>query len=197
MKAASHLTHLCVFCGSQVGADPAYRTAATALGSSMAARNVALVFGGGRVGLMGACADAVLAGGGRVIGVIPEFLRDKELAHPHASEMIVVQDMHTRKRIMFERADAFCILPGGVGTLDEFFEIVTWRQLHRHNKPIIVLNTAGYWDHLRGLMEVIIDRGFAHGGHAALIDFVDRAEDVIPMIESEMAAPKPAVVFKV
>ncbi|MBM3512231.1 MAG: TIGR00730 family Rossman fold protein [Alphaproteobacteria bacterium] len=197
MKTPPRLTYLCVFCGSQVGADPAYKAQASLLGSAMAARGVALVFGGGRVGLMGACADAVLAGGGKVVGVIPEFLRDKELAHPRATEMVVVPDMHTRKRIMFERADAFCILPGGIGTLDEFFEIVTWRQLHRHNKPIVVLNTAGYWNHLRGLMDVIIDRGFAHGGHNALIDFIDRAEDVIPIIDAELAAPKPAVVFKV
>jgi uncharacterized protein (TIGR00730 family) len=163
----------------------------------MAARRIVLVFGGGRVGLMGATADAVLASGGTVIGVIPEFLRDKELAHPRATEMVVVPDMHTRKRIMFERADAFCILPGGIGTLDEFFEIVTWRQLHRHNKPIVVLNTAGYWNHLRELMAVLMDRGFAHGGHGALIDFVERSDEVIPVIESELARPKPAVMFKV
>lgn len=197
MKTGARLTNLCVFCGSQVGRDPAYRAEASALGSAMAARGVGLVFGGGRVGLMGACADAVLAGGGRVIGVIPEFLRDKELAHPRATEMVVVPDMHTRKRLMFERADAFCILPGGIGTLDEFFEIITWRQLHVHNKPVVILNTAGYWDHLKSLMEVIIDRGFAHGGHAALIDVVDTADQVIPAIEAEMASPKPAVVFKV
>ncbi len=197
MNTHTRLTHLCVFCGSNVGGDPAFAQAAAALGTAMAKHGAALVFGGGRVGLMGACADAVLAGGGRVVGVIPEFLRDKELAHPRATEMVVVPDMHTRKRIMFERADAFCVLPGGVGTLDEFFEIVTWRQLHRHNKPIVVLNTAGYWDHLDGLLNVIIDRGFAHGGHAALIDFVTDVENVIPTIEAEMAVPKPAVVFKV
>jgi uncharacterized protein (TIGR00730 family) len=197
MGLGTRLTSLCVFCGSQFGVEPAFRDAAAALGTAMAANKTALVFGGGRVGLMGACADAVLAGGGKVIGVIPEFLRDKELAHKQATEMVVVPDMHTRKRIMFERAEAFCILPGGVGTLDEFFEIVTWRQLHRHNKPIVVLNTSGYWNHLRGLMEEIIGKGFAHGGHGALIDFVDQPAEVIPFIEAELAAPKPAVVFKV
>ena len=163
----------------------------------MAANKTALVFGGGKVGLMGACSDAVLAGSGHVIGVIPEFLRDKELAHKGAQEMIVVPDMHTRKRIMFERADAFCILPGGIGTLDEFFEIITWRQLHRHNKPIVVLNTSGYWDHMQGLLQTIIARGFAHEGHSHLVDFVAKPEDVIVLIEHELAAPKPAVVFKV
>jgi hypothetical protein len=191
------LQSLCVFCGSQAGADPAYRAAAVDLGRAMAANGTTLVFGGGKVGLMGATADAVLAGGGRIVGVIPEFLRDKELAHPGAQEMVVVPDMHTRKRIMFERAAAFCILPGGIGTLDEFFEIITWRQLHRHNKPIVVLNVAGYWDHMKGLLDTIIGRGFAHGGHGELVDFTTRADAVIPLIEAELAAPKPAVVFKV
>src|ERR1700744_4709581 len=109
----------------------------------MAAAGTTLVFGGGRVGLMGVVADAVLAGGGRIVGVIPTFLKDKELAHQAATEMLVVPDMHTRKKAMFDRADAFCVLPGGVGTLDEMFEIITWRQLHLHNKPIVILNTAG------------------------------------------------------
>lgn len=188
---------LCVFCGSQSGQNPDFRRDAADLGTRMAASGVGLVYGGGRVGLMGACADAVLAGGGRVVGVIPEFLRDKELDHKGAQEMIVVPDMHTRKRLMFERADAFCILPGGIGTLDEFFEIITWRQLHRHNKPIIVLNTAGYWDHMKGLLDTIIDRGFAHEGHTALVDFVTTPADVLAHAARELAAPKPAVVFKV
>lgn len=191
------LKALCVFCGSQFGDNPAYRGAAEALGKALAAHNAALVYGGGKVGLMGACADGVLSGGGRVVGVIPTFLRDKELAHTNAQEMIVVPDMHTRKRIMFERADAFCILPGGIGTLDEFFEIITWRQLHVHNKPIVILNVDGYWDHMKGLLETIITRGFAHQGHDQLVDFVTTAEDVIPTIEAELSAPKPAVVFKV
>lgn len=195
--ASRRLTSLCVFCGSQFGADPAFEAAATALGRALAAHGAALVFGGGRVGLMGACADAVLAGGGRVIGVIPEFLKDKELAHRQATEMVVVPDMHTRKRLMFERADAFCILPGGVGTLDEFFEIVTWRQLHVHNKPIVVANVSGYWSNLRDMMAEIVAKGFAHAGHEALITVVDRAEDVIAAVEAELAAPKPAVLFKV
>lgn len=197
MTPEKRLQALCVFCGSQFGDNPVYRGDAAALGSALAHHGAALVYGGGKVGLMGACADGVLQGGGRVVGVIPEFLRDKELAHRGAQEMIVVPDMHTRKRIMFERADAFCILPGGIGTLDEFFEIITWRQLHRHNKPIVILNSDGYWDHLKGLLGTIIARGFAHGGHESLVDFVTHADDVIPLIEAELAAPKPAVVFKV
>lgn len=193
---APKLTSLCVFCGSQPGLEPVYTAAAAALGRDLAARRIGLVFGGGRVGLMGVLADSVLAGGGRIVGVIPSFLKDKELAHPRATEMVVVPDMHTRKRVMFERCDAFCILPGGVGTLDEMFEIVTWRQLHLHNKPIIVLNTAGYWDNLVALFERMICAGFAHPGHEALITVVSDPKDVAPAAETELAAPKPLVLFK-
>jgi uncharacterized protein (TIGR00730 family) len=188
---------LCVFCGSNSGTDPVYRAAAATLGKALATHNVTLVFGGGRVGLMGVLADAVLAGGGKIAGVIPGFLKDKELAHPLATEMIVVPDMHTRKRVMFERSDAFCILPGGVGTLDEMFEIITWRQLHLHNKPIVLLNSAGYWSHMLALFERIITDGFAHRGHDALLTVVDRPEDVIPAVEAELQNPKPPVYFKV
>ena len=195
--AASKLQSLCIFCGSQTGNNPEYKTAAETVGRSLAANGTTLVFGGGRVGLMGAAADAVLAGGGAVVGVIPEFLKDKELAHTGVSEMIVVPDMHTRKRVMFERSDAFCILPGGVGTLEEMFEIVTWRQLHRHNKPIIIVNTAGYWSHLMGLLDQIIAADFAHKGHDSLVTVVEQAEDVVRTVEAELANPKPPVLFDV
>ncbi len=188
---------LCVFCGSQSGANPQFRAAAQALGRDLAAHGMDLVFGGGRVGLMGALADAVLAGGGRAIGVIPEFLKDKELAHPGVTEMVIVPDMHTRKRTMFERSDAFCVLPGGVGTLEEMFEMVTWRQLHRHNKPIVVLNTEGYWTHLMDLFEQIIAEGFAHKGHDDLVTVVTKPEEVTSAIEAELLNPKPPVLFDV
>jgi uncharacterized protein (TIGR00730 family) len=191
------LGSLCVFCGSQTGNNPDFFEAAQALGQALAAHGTELVFGGGRIGLMGTVADAVIAGGGRVTGVIPEFLKDKELAHSGATEMIIVPDMHTRKRTMFERSDAFCVLPGGVGTLDEMFEIVTWRQLHRHNKPIIVVNTAGYWSHLLQLFDQIITEGFAHKGHDSLVTVVERPEDVVVTAEAELASPKPPVLFDV
>lgn len=197
MTAVRHLDALCVFCGSQPGTDPAHRAAAAALGGLLAAHGSGLVYGGGRTGLMGAIADAVLGGGGRVVGVIPDFLKDKELAHTEASELIVVPDMHTRKRIMAERADAFCILPGGVGTLEEFFEIVTWRQLHRHNKPIVLLNVGGYWDHVTALFAAMIAYGFAHRGHEALITVVDAPAAVIPTIEAELAAPKAPLALEI
>lgn len=186
-----------MFCGANTGTRAVYRDSASALGHALAINGTELVYGGGRVGLMGAVADAVLAGHGKVTGVIPEFLKDKELAHPGATEMIIVPDMHTRKRVMFERSDAFCVLPGGVGTLDETFEIVTWRQLHRHNKPIVLLNVDGYWSHLVGLLDRIIEEGFAHKGHDALVTVVNRPQDVIGAVEAELGAPKPPVVFKV
>ncbi|MSO72817.1 MAG: TIGR00730 family Rossman fold protein [Rhodospirillaceae bacterium] len=194
---APKLTSLCVFCGSQKGADPAYAAAATTLGRALAGHGTTLVFGGGRVGLMGAAADAALASGGKVVGVIPDFLKDKELAHPGATEMLVVPNMHVRKKTMFERSDAFCILPGGVGTMDELFEIITWRQLHLHNKPIIIVNVTGYWSQLLTLLDRMIAEGFAHPGHDALVTVVDRAESVIGAAEAELAAPKPPVLFKV
>jgi len=187
------LKSLCVFCGSQPGKNPAFGMEAKALGEAMARENVALVYGGGRMGLMGVVADAVLDGGGRAIGVIPDFLKDKELAHASATEMVVVPDMHTRKRMMFERADAFCILPGGIGTLDEFFEIVTWRQLNRHNKPIIILNTANYWNPLLALFAGTVTEGFAHRRPEELLNVVNHAADVLDAVEQELAQPKPTV----
>lgn len=192
---ALKLTSLGVFCGSQAGSDPVYGAAAATLGRALAAHHASLVFGGGRVGLMGILADTVLAAGGKIVGVIPTFLKDKELAHPGATEMLVVPDMHTRKKVMFERSDAFCILPGGVGTMDEMFEIITWRQLHLHNKPIVVVNVAGYWDPLVDLLDRMIGEGFAHRGHEALVTVVARAEDVIATAEAELKTPKPPVLF--
>ncbi len=196
-SAAPKLRSLCVFCGSQAGFDPVYVTAATTLGLALAAHGTDLVFGGGRVGLMGALADAVLTGGGKIIGVIPGFLKDKELAHPGATEMLVVPDMHSRKKLMFERSDAFCILPGGMGTLDEMFEIVTWRQLRLHDKPIILVNVANYWADMITLLDGMVRTGFAYSGRHALITVVDQVEAVIGAAEAELKAPKAPDLFKV
>jgi uncharacterized protein (TIGR00730 family) len=157
---AQSISRLCVYCGSSLGADPRYREAAQELGERLAAAGIELVFGGGRVGLMGILADAVLAGGGRVTGVIPERLRSRELAHQGASELIVTASMHERKRTMAERSDAFAVLPGGIGTLDEAFEIVTWRQLELHDKPIFIVDVAGYWQKLRALLDHLAESGF-------------------------------------
>ncbi|MGE4062858.1 MAG: TIGR00730 family Rossman fold protein [Rhodospirillaceae bacterium] len=195
MAAHIKVTSLCVFCGANTGTRAVYRDGAAALGRAMAANATALVYGGGRVGMMGAISDAVIRAGGKVTGVIPDFLVDKELAHPEATEMVVVPDMHARKKAMFDLSEAFCVLPGGVGTLDETFEIITWRQLHRHNKPIVLLNIDGYWSHLVGLMDRIIEEGFMHKGNSALVTVVDRPEDVIGAIEAELAAPKAPAAF--
>jgi uncharacterized protein (TIGR00730 family) len=150
----------CVYCGSQVGRDPRFRAAAEDLGRAFAARGITLVYGGGSIGLMGVCADATLAAGGRAVGVIPRFLCTAEVAHAGLSEQVVVESMHERKWAMFERSDAFIALPGGFGTLDELLEMITWRQLRRHDKPIIVLNVAGFFDPLLAHFERAIEAGF-------------------------------------
>ena len=142
------MTNIAVYCGSSTGANPLYTTQAQALGALLAAQGRTLVYGGGRVGLMGTIADAVLAHGGQVIGVIPDFLADKELAHQSCTELHVVKSMHERKLLMADRADAFIAMPGGYGTLEELFEVLTWGQLGLHRKPIGLLNVAGYYDHL-------------------------------------------------
>src|SRR5947207_5121787 len=151
---------VCVYCGSAGAVDPRYRAAADEIGRSLAAAGIALVFGGGRIGLMGIAADAALAAGGQVIGVIPASLRDAELAHQGVSELVVVDTMHDRKRVMAERADAFAVLPGGIGTLDEMFEMLTWRQLGLHDKPIWLIDIADYWRPLRDLLAHLTSHGF-------------------------------------
>ena len=150
-----------VFCGSRTGHAPAFRDAAIALGEGLAAAGITLVFGGGQVGLMGALADAVLAGGGRVVGVIPDFLQRWEVAHQGVNELIITDSMHVRKQRMFELSDAFVSFPGGLGTFDETFEILTWRQLRLHEKPILICDVAGSAAPLVGLIEGAIADGFA------------------------------------
>lgn len=137
-----------VYCGSSIGANPLYARQAQALGAALAAQGLTLVYGGGRVGLMGAIADAVLAAGGQVVGVIPDFLHAKEVSHTGCTELHIVGSMHERKLLMAERADAFVAMPGGYGTLEELFEVLTWGQLGLHRKPVGLLNVAGYYDHL-------------------------------------------------
>ncbi|MBF9237147.1 TIGR00730 family Rossman fold protein [Hymenobacter sp. BT683] len=139
---------IAVYCGSSAGTNPLYVAQAQALGAAMVANDLTLVYGGGRVGLMGTIADAVLAHGGKVIGVIPDFLANKELAHLGCTELHVVKSMHERKLLMADRADAFVAMPGGYGTLEELFEVLTWGQLGLHSKPVAVLNVDGYYDHL-------------------------------------------------
>jgi uncharacterized protein (TIGR00730 family) len=163
---------LCVYCGSSTGADPRYLTAAHELGAGLAARGIELVYGGGRNGLMGVVADAVLAGGGRATGIIPVHLQHREVAHTGLSELVVVADMHQRKRVMAERADGFAVLPGGVGTLDETIEILSWRQLGLHDKPLVIIDIAGYWSPLAALFDHIVGARFAAPLVPRLVSFV-------------------------
>lgn len=150
-----------VFCGSRSGRAPHFHEAATALGRGLALAGMQLVYGGGRIGLMGAVADATLAAGGRVIGVIPDFLQQWEVAHQGVTELIVTDSMHTRKRRMFELSDAFVSFPGGLGTFDETFEILTWRQLRLHDKPVLVCDVAGSAAPLLNLIDTAVEDGFA------------------------------------
>ncbi len=172
---------LCVYCGSSGAVAAAYREAASELGARLAAAGIETVFGGGRVGLMGLVADAALGGGGRVTGIIPARLHDAELAHRGVSELVVVATMHDRKRQMAERADAFAVLPGGIGTLDEMFEMLSWKQLGLHDKPIFLVDIDGYWANLRALIDDIVGRGFARPETARLMR-------VVPSIAALMAA---------
>ncbi len=167
----SHIS-VTVFCGSSVGVAPDYMQSARDLGAGLAARDMTLVFGGGNVGLMGAVAGAALGSGGRVVGIIPDFLRAREVEFPGLSELIVTDSMHTRKRRMFARADAFVVLPGGLGTLDELMEIVTWKQLERHAKPIILVDILGWAGRVAALLDAVIGAGFARDSARQLWEIV-------------------------
>jgi len=163
------MTRLCVFCGSTPGARPVFREAARALAAELLARRVGLVYGGGATGLMGALADAVLAGGGEVVGVIPRGLMTAELSHAGLSRLHVVDSMHERKALMARLADGFVALPGGLGTLEETLEVLTWAQLGIHRKPIGLVNVAGYWDDLLRLLGHAVREGFVRSEYAGLL----------------------------
>lgn len=161
---------IAVFCGSKVGNRPEYLQAAQRLGRQLAERRIGLVYGAGHVGLMGVLADAVLAANGEVIGIIPNYMVEAELAHRQITELIVVNSMHERKALMAEKADGFVALPGGFGTADEFFEIVTWKQIRLHDKPIGLLNVAGYFDPLVAWIECVFAEGFASAKYRSLLE---------------------------
>jgi uncharacterized protein (TIGR00730 family) len=163
------MKHLCVFCGSSTGEPAIYAETARELGTLLGTRGMGLVYGGGHIGLMGVLADAVLSAGGPVIGVIPRSMVERELAHEGLTKLQVVETMHQRKALMAKRADAFAALPGGVGTADEFFEIVTWRQLRLHAKPIGLLNVAGFFDPLLAWLDRTVQAGFLRLEHRGLI----------------------------
>ena len=183
-----------LFCGSSPGIDPDWRREATTFGRLLALAGVRLVYGGGAVGLMGACARAVLAGGGQVTGVIPEFLRVPEVALEEA-DLVVVASMHERKAKMFSEADGFVVLPGGVGTLEEVIEILSWARLGLHAKPVVFLNTHGYWTPLFDLIAHTMRQGFTPEGFAATFRAVERCEAILPALASmaKVADRRPAM----
>jgi len=173
---------LCVYCGSANGHDSVFMESAQELGRELAGRNIRLIYGGARIGVMGAIADACLQAGGKVTGVIPHHLDDVEVGHRGLTELKIVPSMHERKKLMFDMADAFAILPGGLGTLDEFFEILTWRQLRLHDKPVILVNIEGYWDSFITLIDNIIHNGFAKPEvrqHYSIVNQISRLFDML------------------
>ena len=176
------LKNICVYCGSSEGVDPRFMQAADKLGAILAREKLGIVYGGGNAGLMGAVARATLAGGGQVCGIIPDFLKSRENMLEAAQELIVVPDMHTRKRLMFERADAFVALPGGVGTLEELIEQMTWAQLERHSKPVLILDIGGFWRPLLGLLAHMRENGFIRAGLEVRYLVAERVEDIVPML---------------
>lgn len=182
------ISNLCVFCGSRKGENPAFEADARALGAEMVRRDIGLVYGGGGIGLMGAITDSVLQAGGHVTGVIPDFLMKYEVGNPDVTDLIVVDNMHERKRIMFERSDGVVVLPGGLGTMDEAFEIITWKQLRQHSKPVVVLDSGGYWKPFEALVDSIIKGGFAHPAVKELFTVVSQVDEVFDALAS---APEP------
>ncbi len=182
---------VCVYCGSGKGLNPAYAVAARKLGKALADHNLRLVYGGGSLGLMGEVARATLGGGGKVTGIIPDFLGAREMMLKDVDELIVVESMHVRKQLMFDRADAFVALPGGIGTLEELVEQLTWSQLGRHTKPIVVANIEGFWDPFLKLLEHMKGDTFIRSGLDVHFNVVDRIEDVVPAILASAPAKVP------
>lgn len=180
----AEIKSVCVYCGSAKGGDPAYLEAARILGEALAREKIRLVYGGGGIGMMGAVADAVQNNGGSVLGVIPEFLVAREHAKDGKRELVVVRDMHERKRMMFDKADAFVALPGGVGTLEELVEQLAWLQLDRHRKPLLLANIKGFWNPLIALFKHLSAEGFVHGNLPVLI--ADEAQDIVPKLRAAL-----------
>ena len=180
---------VCIYCGSANGVAETYILSAQAVAAALAWHHLTIVYGGGHVGLMGVVADAGLKAGTRVVGIIPEHIKAKEIQHNGLTELHVVPDMHTRKRMMVEKSDAFVILPGGLGTLDEAFEILTWKKLHLHNKPIILFNHNGYWDIFLALVERSITEGFAAPSDRALFKVVTDVPQMMQVL-AESAVPE-------
>ena len=183
------LASVCVFCGSAAGARPVYAEAAEAFGTALADAGIRLVYGGGNVGLMGRVADAVLRAGGEAVGVIPRFLMDREVGHRGLTEIHIVETMHERKAKMAALSDAFAVLPGGIGTFEEMFEVWTWRQLGLHLKPCGILNVGGYYDKLAEFLDNSVTEGFLQPGHRDALGIAETPEDLLAALAM---GPRPA-----
>jgi uncharacterized protein (TIGR00730 family) len=188
MLPMGEIRKICVYCGSSAGTDPAYVEAAGRLGEILADAGVGLVYGGGSAGLMGAIAKAMQARGGEIIGIIPDVLTAKENTFRGATEIVITRSMHDRKQLMFERSDAFVALPGGIGTLEELVEQLTWAQLGRHKKPILIANLKGFWDGLLGLLDHMRHAGFIHSTSRMNFLVADNVEDILPALRAAAAA---------
>jgi uncharacterized protein (TIGR00730 family) len=182
MASLKRLRRVAVYCGSTDGSDPVFLSEATALGSALAAAGLSMVYGGARVGLMGAAADAALAGGAEVIGVLPEVLAGSEIAHQGLTRLELVKTMHERKARMVHLADAFLILPGGYGTLDELMEILTWKQLRMHTKPCILINTRNYWGGLLAFLDTTVAAGFLRPENRMLLEVAMDSDEAVEKV---------------
>jgi hypothetical protein len=190
--AMNRINAVCVYCGSGSGTDPAYAEAARALGRVLAAERIRLVYGGGSLGLMGTLARSVLEHGGKVTGIIPEFLVARERMMREVDELLVTEDMHSRKRAMFDRADGFVALPGGLGTLEETLEMLTWSQLGQHEKPVVLANISGFWKPLIALMRHMRAEEFIREGLMARYWVADTVEQIVPTMRKAVAICRPA-----
>ena len=174
---------ICVYCGSKTGISPLYAELANDLGQFIGSTQRVLVYGGGSIGLMGIVATSTMKAGGNAIGIIPKHLDALEVSYKELDELHITDNMHDRKKMMFDRSDAFVVLPGGLGSMDEFFETLTWAQLQLHSKPIYLFNANGYWDKLISLIDNIVDEGFAHAAHKKLFTVVETLEELTAIIE--------------
>lgn len=183
----------CVYCGTGHKVSQSYKDAAAHLGTVMAREKVRLVYGGGRVGLMGIVSQACFAAGGEVVGIIPEHIQDKEVVNDDVTELHIVDSMHTRKKMMVDKSEGFIVLPGGFGTLDETFEILTWKYLGLHDKPVVFLNVDGFYDPLMKMVDHMVDSGFTPFWHRSLYQLVETAEDAIVALSAQTEHIRPDI----
>ncbi len=188
----NQLSSVCVYCGSSFGSDPAHEAAATRLGQIIADSGLRLVYGGGSVGLMGTVANAVLEAGGKVTGIIPHFLEKREVMLETLEDLVITKDMHERKHLMFQKADAFVALPGGIGTLEEAVEMMTWAQLGQHKKPVLLANINGFWSPLLELLDHMRAQGYIRPDTEVPYLVAKRVEDILPMLRQAVAGRTPS-----